>query len=263
MYVFDVVKVAPSVEKETLVRSFRQHPSIKRVTTQMTFTRSLLAKEAKRKKRSGSDGRHSGSQENSRSDSRYSSSQENSRSDSRYSGSQKNSGSVHHARDQFSDNNLKVSANDGTRKAQKDKNEIKKRSIKLKKRKSHQDHEKTASNNQNRVRATANKAPSLQHKHDKKVGDKQNNQRSSANDEQSNERSSANDAPSLERKLDKIGLESRPFSQPTSSFSDDEITRWYSSRRLNTKTLNASAAGGNSRRLLRAANGPKQITKGE
>ena len=167
---FDVVKLPSSTKREALVHSFRQHPSIKRVTTQMTFTRSLHMKNVKRKRRAS--GKSSGSSDN-----------------------EDDRGKKNHSKNKSGNGNNQSSNNDN----------------------------KGSSNNKD-----------------------------------------DDDAPTLDHKIDKVGIDPRQFSQPTSSFSDDEVTRWYSSRRLSTKTLKSANAsgGGGGRRLLRASGGgPKQITK--
>ena len=46
---FDVVKLPAIFEKDALIKFFQQHPSIKRVTNQMSFSRSLLLKKKKPK----------------------------------------------------------------------------------------------------------------------------------------------------------------------------------------------------------------------
>ena len=171
---FDVVKLSSSVRKEDLVNSFRRHPFIKRVTTQMTFTRSLLVDNGKRKRRAATKSAD--------------------KITSRNNASNKNR-----------DNKSRIS-----------------------KGKSNDKHDDINNNNNNN-----------------------------------------NNNAIFEHKLDKVGVETRTLSQSTSSFSDDEITRWYSSRRLSTKTANTSATtngggvgSGSGRRLLRASGGgPKQITK--
>ena len=71
-------------------------------------------------------------------------------------------------------------------------------------------------------------------------------------------RSNRKSAASLHEAPDRVGETPRSNLKATSSFADDDVAKWYSSRRLSTKTLHNGSSNG--RRLLRAS-GPKQITK--